>query len=278
MVIIVPYHVDVPMRCRPWTNWVLIGLTIVFYPLCVSSTGLSQLGEQLMLGGTSWVGFVSHVLVHADLEHLLGNMLFLWLFGNAVCAKVGNLVYPFLYFGLGLAAGLASFLIDPGPAVGASGAINGIVGMFVVWYLLNEISCLYGYLHLTAGDAGTFSVSSYWMVLLWLAFDIWGAITGGDNIAYFAHLAGFAIGFLLAILMLVLRWVQMEPGERSLLQILSGDEELPGPAKDRRTRGFTRLGGCSPLSSEPSSEQSAAADGPLPSPREPFRPYGGGHR
>src|SRR5258708_4132655 len=87
MFLLVPYHVDVPMWCRPWMNWVLIGLTVVCYPLCVSSGKLTPLGEHLMLGGSSWVGMVGHVLVHADILHLLGNMLFLWVFGNAVCAK-----------------------------------------------------------------------------------------------------------------------------------------------------------------------------------------------
>jgi len=235
MFVLVPYHVDVPMRCRPWMNWVVIGLTVVFYPLCISSKGLSPLGEHLMLGGKSWVGMVGHVLVHADILHLLGNMLFLWVFGNAVCAKVGNLVYPFFYFGLGFAAGLGAFLLDPRPAVGASGAINGIVGMFVVWYLLNEISCWYAYWFFGVADAGSYSVSSFWMVLLWLAFDIWGAIRGGGNVGYVAHLAGFTLGVTLGILLLVVGWVEMEEGERSLLQIVSGAEEARPRAKKRRT-------------------------------------------
>jgi membrane associated rhomboid family serine protease len=232
MFLLVPYHVDVPMRCRPWMNWVLIGVTVAFYPLCLSSRGFTPLGQSLMLGGESWVGWVGHVLVHSGILHLLGNMLFLWVFGNAVCAKVGNLAYPFIYFGLGLTAGLAAFLIDPRPAVGASGAINGVVGMFVVWYLLNEVSCWYAYWLFVSGDAGTFSVSSFWMILLWLAFDIWGAVWGGGNIGYVAHLAGFAAGFALAVGLLALRWVEMDRGERSLLQIIRGEE--PPPRKKRR--------------------------------------------
>lgn len=237
MYFIVPYHVDVPMQRWPWMNWVLIGLTVVLYPLCISSDDLTSLGEHLVLGGESWIGFVGHVLVHADPLHLLGNMLFLWIFGNAVCAKVGNLVYFFLYFGLGLAAGTVSYLIDPRPAIGASGAINGIVGMFVVWYLLNEISCWYAFWFFGAADAGSISVSSYWLVLLWLAFDIWGAFVGGGNVGYVAHLAGFVVGFAAAILLLVLRWVEMEPGERSLVQIVSGNDEAPPKAKNRLDKG-----------------------------------------
>src|SRR5262245_66608048 len=105
MFVLVPYHVDVPMRSRPWMNWVVIGLTDVFYPLCISSEGLSPLGEHLLLGGKSWVGMVGHVLVHADILHLLGNMLFLWFFANAVCAKVGNLAYGVASFARVFAGG-----------------------------------------------------------------------------------------------------------------------------------------------------------------------------
>ena len=177
-----------------------------------------------MLGGTSRIGVVGHVLVHSSLLHLLGNMLFLWVFGNAVCAKVGNLAYPFVYFGLALVAGPTAHLIDPRPAVGASGAINGIVGMFVVWYLWNEISCWYVYWVFAAGGVGTFSVSSVWMVVLWFAFDVWGAMRGDSTITYAAHLAGFAAGFALAVLLLLTRWVEMDPGERSLLQAFAGEE------------------------------------------------------
>jgi rhomboid family protein len=221
---LIPYHVGVPMRCRPWMNWVLIAVTVVFYPLCVSSGDLTDVGKHLASGGKGWAGFIGHVLVHADLFHLLGNMLFLWVFGNAVCAKVGNPAYPFVYLGLGFLSGLVSHLVHPQLAVGASGAINGVVGMFVVWYLLNDISCLYAYWFFTRGDAGTFSVSSYWMILLWFAFDVWGVFRGGGPVDYVAHVAGFVAGFALAVGLLLTGLVEMERGERSLVQVLSGSE------------------------------------------------------
>jgi len=219
---LIPYHVDVPMRCRPWMNWVLIVVTVIFFPLCVSGHGLTDLGKHLAAGGKGWAGYAGHVLVHADVFHLLGNMLFLWVFGNAVCAKVGNLFYPLIYLGLGLVSGIISHLVHPQPAVGASGAINGIVGMFVVWYLLNDISCWYAYWFFTNGDTGVFSISSYWMILLWLVFDVWGVFQGDGIIDYVAHVAGFAAGFTLAVGLLLTGLVEMERGERSLLQVLSG--------------------------------------------------------
>jgi membrane associated rhomboid family serine protease len=233
MFLIVPYHVDVPMQRPPWANWVLIALTMVCYPFCLWDGELTSLGQSLVLGGDGLLGWVGYVLVHDGIFHLLGNMLFLWVFGNAVCAKVGNLAYPFIYFGLGLTAGLVSYMIDSRPTIGASGAVNGIVGMFVVWYLFNEISCWYCYWFFNLANVGSFSIGSIWMVLFWLVFDIWGALRGGGNIAYIAHVAGFGTGFIVAVMLLTLRLVEMEQGERSLLQLFSNEDESRPEPKNR---------------------------------------------
>jgi membrane associated rhomboid family serine protease len=218
---LIPYHVDVPMHRVPWMNWVLIAVTVIFYPLCVDDFlhgTLSELGEELALGvGTSWLGIIGHVLVHAGIIHLTGNMLFLWVFGNAVCAKVGNIAYPFIYFGLGATSGLVAFMIDPRPSVGASGAINGIVGMFLAWYLLNEISCLYSVWY----TGGSVQIGSYWIILAFLAFDLIGAARGKGNVGYVAHVVGLVLGFGLAITLQLVGWIRMEKDEKSLLQMLS---------------------------------------------------------
>jgi membrane associated rhomboid family serine protease len=222
MLLFIPFHVDVPMRRVPWMNWVLIGVTIVFYPLCISGSGKTALGEFLTAGGPSVLGLAGDVLVHGGLGHLLGNMFFLWIFGNAVCSKVGNFAYPIIYFGIAFVEGVLTFAIDPRPAIGASGAINGIVAMFVVFYFLNDISCWY--CNIFAG-AGVFSISSIWMILLWLVFDIIGLLQGSGGTSYLSHLFGFAAGFTLAVVLLKTSFVKMERGERSLLQFLSGETE-----------------------------------------------------
>jgi membrane associated rhomboid family serine protease len=236
MFFIVPFHVDVPMRCMPWMNWVLIGLTVLFFPLCTTWDGLTLLGEALILGGGSGGGYLGHVLVHLDAFHLVGNMIFLWVFGNAVCAKVGNLAYPFVYFGLGLVSGIVAYLFDPRPSAGASGAINGIVGVFAVWYLLNEITCWWGYFYFGGWGTGAVGVSSYWMVLLWFIFDIWGLFLGRENVGYLAHLVGLGAGLLTGIVLLTTRLVKMERGERSLLQVVSGETETKPRRRKRRRR------------------------------------------
>ncbi len=163
-------------------------------------------------------GLLGHTLLHVGLFHLIGNMIFLWVFGNAICAKVGNLWFPLVYVGLSLAAGVTHILLDGDPAIGASGAINGIVGMFLVLYPLNDISCFY----FVVLYWGTFTLSSFWMILFWLVFDIWGAAAGMGGVAYWAHLGGIGAGVALALALLSLGWLKTESYERSLIDVLRG--------------------------------------------------------
>lgn len=239
---IIPWRVDVPQDRWPVVNWLIIagaiaifvGQTILFFFMCdasfrrpdqsrvVEADEIAEIIKPFVLEGFSLNGLVGHMWLHGGIIHLLGNLLFLWIFGNAVCAKIGNVFYLPIYLLLGVSAGLAHLFFQGGPVVGASGAINGVVGMYLVFFPQNEISCLFIFFIplMIRPIVKTFFVSSYWMILLWLAFDIWGAARGGGRIAYFAHLGGFATGFMLAVLMLKAKWVTMERYEKSLLQIL----------------------------------------------------------
>jgi len=209
----IPYRVDVPMRRWPISNFVIIALTSVAF-IYQPSLSLDEL-QALVLDGWRPLGLFAHMWLHGDWLHLIGNMLFLWVFGNAVCAKVGNLVYPVLYVALGLAAAGVHVIFGGGLAVGASGAINGVVGAYLVLYPLNNISCLF----LLGFRFIWFTVSSYWIILLFLAFDIWGAVRGGAQIGYHAHLGGFAAGLGLIALALAAGLLRMEMAEKSLIQL-----------------------------------------------------------
>jgi len=217
----IPYRVDVPMHRWPISNFVIIALAVVAF-IYQSSLSNDELWP-LILNGWRPLGLFAHMWLHGDWLHLIGNMLFLWVFGNAVCAKVGNLVYPVLYVAFGLAAAAGHVIFGGGPALGASGAINGVVGAYLALYPLNNISCLL----LLWLRFICFSVSSYWIILLFLAFDIWGAVRGGAQIAYHAHLGGFAAGLGLIVLALTTRLLRMEITEKSLLQVLGFQKRQP---------------------------------------------------
>lgn len=214
---LIPYAVDVPLDRRPFVNWLLLASLVAVFAVEIAAAEYQI--EPYVLDGWTLRGLLGHMWLHAGPFHLAGNMLFLWIFGNAVCAKVGNLFYLPLYLLFGLVAAVCHLIFVGEPAVGASGAINGIVGMFLVFYALNDISCFF-FIWLIFPFIRTFSVSSYWMILLWLVFDILGALIGGGQVAYFAHLGGFAAGAGIAVLLYKTGWVQMGDDEKCLVQII----------------------------------------------------------
>jgi len=217
---IIPYQVDVPLNRWPIANYLILGFTVVAFVLQWRLESL----EAFILKDWTVGGLMGYIWVHGGIIHLVGNLIFLWIFGNAVCAKVGNLCYPLIYLCLGMTSGAAHLIFDGAPAIGASGAINGIVGMYLVWYPLNSISCVTIWL-------GEFTVDSFWMILLWLAFDIWGAASDSGGVAYFAHLGGFATGFGLAIVLLRTKMVEMDEIEKSLLRMLGWHDSADEAAR-----------------------------------------------
>ncbi|MBI1368002.1 MAG: rhomboid family intramembrane serine protease [Planctomycetes bacterium] len=227
MIILVPYQVDVPMARWPIANFGLIAVTILFF--VYELNGMSDaMFEAMVLEGWNPIGLIGHMLLHADIVHLVGNMIFLWVFGNAVCAKLGNGRYILTYLALGVFAGAIQNLCDGHPTIGASGAINGIVGLFLVFYPRNLVSCAWLFII----RVGVFHCESILMILLWLAFDIWGVVSGGGAVAYFAHLGGFAGGFGLAVLLLRRGYVQMGSTEKSILEGWSVAEATPSRHRD----------------------------------------------
>jgi membrane associated rhomboid family serine protease len=219
-----------------------------------------------ILTGWTLKGFFGHMWLHGGILHLLGNMLFLWIFGNAVCAKIGNFKYLPIYIGLGLISGFSQLFFGGQGGLGASGAINGIVGMFLIFFPINEITC-YFFFPPFVFRPREFTLSSYWMILFWLAFDIWGAMSGGEHVAYFAHLGGFAAGAILASLMLAFKIVKMERYEKSLIQII--DEYIHPPKEEIKPQfdGYLGL-----IQKEAQQQTQPAATIPFEPKTTPFEP------
>lgn len=216
---LIPYQVDVPMSRWPIMNFALIGV-ISLFSLMVMFGGDGQSVRDMVLDGWAPKGLFGHMLLHADFIHLFGNMLFLWVFGNAVCAKITNIAYLPLFLFFGLVAAGSHLTIDGDPAIGASGAINGVVGMYLLLYPLNNVSCIW----LFGLYSRSFSFSGMWLILLWLIFDLWGATTGSGGVAYWAHLGGFAAGACIGAVLLSTRMVVPTDSEQSLFDVIAGRE------------------------------------------------------
>jgi len=256
-----PYKVDVPMARLPWANWGIILVTVVIsvslFP-AVSDwheqlTAAAMLGDPmpgadgtlasfiLQPGQFRAVQLVGNLLTHDGWVHLLGNMLFLWVFGNAVNAKIGQLPYLLLYFGAGILEGLVWLVLGPHmPTLGASGAIMSVVGAFLLLYPLNDISCLLWILYFVR----SVQFSAGWLIGLYAGLDLYGAVFSQHaGVAYLSHVTGFMIGAGAIGLMLWKHWLEPARGERTLLQVfgwMPEDPEAVAPVTEPYLSGYKR--------------------------------------
>ena len=240
--LIIPYEVDVPFDRRPVANWLLIASILLVFGLQIAAT-LDAAGdeaatgamEEFVLDGFGLKGLFGHMWLHGGILHIVGNLIFLWVFGNAVCQKMGNLLYLPVYLFVGLFAAIVHVLFGGGLAIGASGAINGIVAVYLIFYPIHDISCFWFFCFFLYFRFGTFTISGFWMILLWLAFDVFGLVRGGGGVAYLAHLGGFVAGVGIGLVLLLTRLVPMDPDDdESLLQILTrGRKKEPAISRSR---------------------------------------------
>jgi len=150
-------------------------------------------------GGLGWVTLLTSMFLHGSWMHIIGNMWFLWLFGNNVEDSMGHVRYLVFYLLMGLAAGYAQVFSAPGspiPTVGASGAISGVMGAYLVLYPRIRIQTLFFFfifIRIIAVPA--------WLVLIeWFAVQVLSGAANprtGGGVAFFAHIGGFVAGALL---------------------------------------------------------------------------------
>jgi rhomboid family protein len=155
----------------------------------------------------SVVTIFTSMFMHASWSHLFGNMLFLWVFGQAIENAFGSRMYTIFYLVCGVAANMAQYLVDPNstvPNLGASGAIAGVMGGYLALYPSSTIALFVWPLSLFTGR--DLRMPAWLMLGLWFAVQV---ILGGSGmaeagatggVAYWAHIGGFITGLVLALL------------------------------------------------------------------------------
>jgi membrane associated rhomboid family serine protease len=143
------------------------------------------------------------MFLHGGWLHLLGNMLFLYVFGNNVEDRLGHIRYLLFYLACGYVAAYGFALTNPNSTetlVGASGAIAGVLGAYIVLYPRARVTSLVPFLLFLPVRLPAWVVLGSWFLLQWLYYQ--GAGMGqGSNVAYFAHVAGFIAGVVGVILL-----------------------------------------------------------------------------
>lgn len=141
---------------------------------------------------------LSSMFMHADLLHLGGNMVFLWVFGDNVEHRAGRILFLVAYLAAGLVGSLAqiwSSIDSPIPTLGASGAISGVLGAYIVLFPGNRVT-VFMFRFLT-------QVPALVAIGIWIAFQLFANFTapvGGGGVAYLAHIGGFAAGAVAGLL------------------------------------------------------------------------------
>jgi membrane associated rhomboid family serine protease len=176
---------------------------------------------------------LTHALLHGGLGHIAGNFVFLFVLGMRVNALIGNvrtaIIYPILAIAGGLAHLVASTNQPAAPMIGASGAIMGLAGMYLVLFPAYKVHMAIWLRFLFTGFRlfwTIFAIRGFWVVLFYIAFDVTATIFGSeDNVAHWAHLGGFITGVAIALFLLVTRGVNAYGGD--LLSIVLGKHAWP---------------------------------------------------
>ena len=192
----------------PYINWLLIALNVLvfFWQLQhgLSPAILMKYGEvpSTILQGKKLHTLVTSMFLHGSMIHLLSNMYFLFIFGDNVENAFGHLKYFLLYMIFGVVGGLThsyvTYLYEPWsasiPAIGASGAISGVLGAYMVFFPRARVICLCFYFFIRLIPIPAVVFIGFWFLLQLLMS---GSHTG---VAYWAHIGGFLAGMVVAIM------------------------------------------------------------------------------
>ena len=155
------------------------------------------------LGAATFVPLVSHMFLHGGWLHVLGNMLYLWIFGDNVEDRFGSAQYLVFYLLCGVVAAIGQGLVSPSPMVGASGAIAGVLAAYLIMYPTARVSTLvFLGLFITIVELPALIVIGMFIVLQVIEGVAELRLTGHaatQQIAYFAHIFGFVAGLVLLV-------------------------------------------------------------------------------
>lgn len=200
-----PYSDENPTRSFPLFTVILILVNCVIYYMEVyGQPAFEQLINSYALAPCNvntlhlnnyryYVPFISHMFLHVNIIHVAGNMLFLWIFGNNVEDVLGGIRFYAFYVLCGIAAAVTFFLFhhtECTPIVGASGAVSGVLGGYVVLFPSARIRVWFIFFVLR--------LRAWFFILLWFLLqlsNLYGEQSGVSNVAWSAHVGGFIAGF-----------------------------------------------------------------------------------
>jgi membrane associated rhomboid family serine protease len=208
----------IPSKTTPFVTVGLIVLNalVFLYELQLSRPELHLFVEffGVVPARFSWVSVLTSMFIHEGWMHLLGNMLYLWIFGDNVEDQLGHVGYLIFYVGSGAAAALGQVIVSGGstiPMIGASGAIAGVMGAYFVLYPHSRVLTVVFLLFFM----DMIEIPAIFFLGIWFIKEVFsgvgslgaGSVNGG--VAFWAHVAGFSTGALTGLI-----WRIREPPQR----------------------------------------------------------------
>lgn len=200
-----------PSRRVPYVTYVLMAANILIFLSYVSlfnePRSINAFFQNWAMipgnvsNGEDYFTLLTSMFLHGGWMHLAGNMLFLWIFGDNLEDQFGHVGFTLFYLVCGLLAGAAHLMADPSsniPTVGASGAIAGVMGGYLLLFPRARVDILL----ILIVFFRIFSVPAWVMLGLWFGFQIFNGVAvdpAGGGVAYWAHAGGFVFGFLFCI-------------------------------------------------------------------------------
>lgn len=168
---------------------------LAFVPARLFGTADGQYPPELIWGIGS---IATSMFLHADFWHLAGNMLFLWVYGDNIEDATGHFRFILFYILCGAVAAMAQAAGDPHaltPMIGASGAISGVLGAYLMLHPRARILVMTFFFL-------TFQVRAFWLLGLWIAYQVTLGLVddGRAGVAWWAHVGGFVAGAVLIVL------------------------------------------------------------------------------
>jgi len=206
----IPLKDDNPTSSRPIVTYFLIGLCVVVFLMQSGSQSYRALNysyglipsvlmghDQLpmaLYAVPAYMTIFSHMFMHSGWMHLIMNMLFMWVFADNIEDNLGSRNFIIFYILCGIGAAMAQVLMNTHsqvPMVGASGAIGGVLGAYLINHPNARVLVLIPYIIITIIKIRALYVLGFWFILQF--------ISSGDGVAYAAHIGGFVSGMILIL-------------------------------------------------------------------------------
>lgn len=212
-----PYSTDAPLYHLPFaTIGLILANVLVFVGMATGQ--ISDVESWILVYGSGLhpAQWLTSVFSHAGIQHLVGNMVFLWVFGLIVEGKIGWWKFLACYLGIGIVHSMLEQIVMlhytglvPG-ALGASAAIFGIMAIAAVWAPLNEITFVW-FAFVYSVATGTFEVGVYMMAILYVSWEVFMVVLfGGSAGSSLLHISGAAVGLPVGLIMLKMKLVDCD--------------------------------------------------------------------